>query len=169
MNRFFQQHTSSVALGQPLVLGDVLHTRLAAIESSVSSLQNPGGRWQQQASRPPHFGSGSISTPVRAGHGNPASQFGMGGFKQTSSSNTPPGNHGASTVDLENLIYGLTARINDLENAVNADDGPPITLEGIQIKNKIQLKAWLTTNTDQSVKDLVSYFPDVLGLLGMAG
>jgi hypothetical protein len=70
---------------------------------------------------------------------------------------------------LENLIYGLTARINELENAVTADDDPPITLEGIKIKNKIQLKAWLTTNTDQSVKDLVSCFPDVLGLLGMAG
>jgi hypothetical protein len=169
MNRFFQQHTSSVAPGQPLVLGDVLHTRLAAMESSVSSLQNSGWRWQQQASRPPHFGSGSMSTPVRAGHGNSASQFGMGGFGRTSSFNTPPGNHGALTVDLENLIYGLTARINELENTVTADDGPPITLEGIQIKNKIQLKAWLTTNTDQSVKDLVSCFPDVLGLLGMAG
>jgi hypothetical protein len=70
---------------------------------------------------------------------------------------------------LEDLIFGLTSRINKFENAAAADDGPPITLEGIQIKNKIQLKAWLTTNTDQPVKDLVSCFPDVLGLLGMAG
>jgi hypothetical protein len=110
-----------------------------------------------------------MSTPVRAGHGNTALQFGMGGFGQTSSFNMPPGNHGASAVELENLIFGLTAGINELENAVTADDGPPITLEGIQSKNKIQLKAWLTTNTDQSVKNLVSCFPDVLGLLGMAG
>jgi hypothetical protein len=42
MNRFFQQHTSSVAPGQPLVLGDVLHARLAAVELSMSTLQNSG-------------------------------------------------------------------------------------------------------------------------------
>jgi hypothetical protein len=72
-----------------------------------------------------------MSTPVRAGHSNTASQFGMGEFGQTSSFNTPPGNHGASAIDLENLIFGLTTRINQLEYAANADDGPPITLEGI--------------------------------------
>jgi hypothetical protein len=102
-----------------------------------------------------------MSTPVRAGHAMPTllRNLILGGFGQTSSFNMPPGNHGASAVELENLIFGSTS----------ADNGPPIMLEGIQIKNKIKLKAWLTIDTNQLVKDLVSCFPDVLGLLGMAG
>jgi hypothetical protein len=68
---------------------------------------------------------------------------------------------------LENLVHRLTARIDALENAAAADDGPPISLEGTQIKNMTQLKAWLVAHTSPTLVDLVPCFPDVLALLGM--
>jgi hypothetical protein len=89
-------------------------------------------------------------------------------FGQNISFTTPPGTQGSSTVDLENLIHRLTARIDVLENAAAADDGPPILLEGMQIKNKPQVKSWLVAHTSMTVVDIVPCFPDVLALLGMA-
>jgi hypothetical protein len=108
-----------------------------------------------------------MSTPIRSGHSNGGFQFGMGVFGQNISFTTPPGTQGSSTADLENLVHRLTARIDVLENAAAADDGPPILLEGTQIKNKTQLKTWLVAHTSSAVVDLVSCFPDVLALLGM--
>jgi hypothetical protein len=109
-----------------------------------------------------------MSTPIRSGHSNGGSQFGMGVFGQNISFATPPGTQGSSSTDLENLIHRLTARIDVLENAAAADDGPPISLNGTQIKNKTQLKAWLVAHTSPTVVDLVPCFPDVLALLVMA-
>jgi hypothetical protein len=96
-----------------------------------------------------------VNTYIRSGHSNGGSQFGMGVFGQNISFTTPPATQGPSSTDLENLIHRLTARIDVLENAAAADDGLPISLEGTQIKNKTQLKAWLVAHTSPTVVDLV--------------
>jgi hypothetical protein len=164
MEIFFQGCTSAQ---QPL-LGDQLHSRLSSFESGLSAIQRTATNWSQPPVGPGQFGGSGLSTPIRSGHSNGGSQFGMGVFGQKISFTTPPGTQGSSSTDLENLFHRLTARIDVLENAAAADDGPPISLEGTQIKNKTQLKAWLVAHTSPTVVDLVPCFPDVLALLGMA-
>jgi hypothetical protein len=70
---------------------------------------------------------------------------------------------------LQNAITGLTTRIVELENSISEEPGPPIILDGMQIKNRTYFKAWLNSHTRVINADLVSCFPDVLGLLAMSG
>jgi hypothetical protein len=164
MEIFFQGCTSAQ---QPLLV-DQLHSRLSSLESGLSAIQRSATNWPQPPVGPGQFGGSGMSTPIRSGHSNGGSQFVMVVFVQNISFTTPPETQGSSTTDLENLIHKLTARINVLENAAAADDVPPISLEGTQIKNKTQLKAWLVVHTSPTVVDLVSCVPDVLAFLGMA-
>jgi hypothetical protein len=164
MEAYFSKCTSAVAPGQPLVLGDVLENRITSVESIVASLENAARLGHQQAAPPASFGAAGLSTPLRNG-----TSYGLGGFGQATSFGTPQGTQPRSTDELQNAITGLSTRIVKLENTISEELGPPIMLDGMQIKNRTYFKAWFNSHTRVIIADLVSCFPDVLGLLAMAG
>jgi hypothetical protein len=166
MEAYFSKCTLAVAPGQALVLGDVLENRITSMESAVSSLENAARVGHQQAAPPASFGSVGLSTytPLRNG-----TSYRLGGFGQATSFGTPPGTQSRSTAELHNAITGLNTRIVELENSISEEPVPSIMMDGMQIKNRTYFKAWLNSHTRVINTDLVSCFPDVLGLLVMAG
>jgi hypothetical protein len=136
MEAYFSKCTSVVTLGQPLVLGDILGNRITSMESAVASLENAARLSRQQVGHSASFGAAYLSTPLRNGTG-----YGLGGFGQATSFGTPPGTQPQSPVELQNAITGLTTRIVELENSISEEPGPPIMLDGIQIKNRTYFKA----------------------------
>jgi hypothetical protein len=164
MEAYFSKCTSAVAPGQPLVVGDILVNRITSMESAVASWEHAERLSRQQAGHSASFGAAGLSTPLRNGTG-----YGLGGFGQATSFGNPLGTQLESPAELQNAITGLTTRIVLLENSISEEPGPPIMLDGMQIKNRTYFKAWLNSQTRVINADLVSCFPDVLGLLAMAG
>jgi hypothetical protein len=165
MDAYFRSCTSAPAQGQLPVLGNILENRISSMENSVLSLENAAqGRHATAA-----FGAAGFATPLRNGGGLTGAGYGLGGFGQTTSFGTPAGAQPSNPVDLQNAITGLTTRIVELENSVSEEPGPPIMVDGIQIKNGSHFKSWLNSHVGTIDSDLVSCFPDVLGLLAMAG
>jgi hypothetical protein len=105
-------------------------------------LENAARLGHQQAALPASFGSAGMSTPLR----NRAS-YELGGFGQATSFGTPPGTQSLSTVDLQNAITGLITRIVELENSTSEEPGPPVMMDGMQIKNRTHFKLWLNSHT----------------------
>jgi hypothetical protein len=164
MEAYFSKCTSVVATGQPLVMGDILVNRITSMESAVASLKSAARLSRQQAGHSSNFWAAGLSTPLRNGTG-----YRLGGFGQATSFGTPPGTQIQSPAELQNAITGLTTRIVELENSISEEPGPPIMLDGMQIKNRTYFKAWLNSHARVINADLVSCFPDGLGLLAMAG
>jgi hypothetical protein len=86
MEVYFSKCTSAVALGQPLILGDILVNRITSMESAVASLENAARLGHQQAAPRASFVAAGLSTPLRNG-----TSYGLGGFRQATSFGTPPG------------------------------------------------------------------------------